>query len=68
MSAHHWGKAFAKRWVLCCVPNVVGLGFIPFLAIRSHTQRCFTSFPYGLSNNRVGLRGGGEECFVWVFF
>lgn len=34
----------------------------------SHKWRCFTSFPSGLSNNRVGLRGGGEECFVWVFF
>lgn len=33
----------------------------------SHKWRCFTSFPSGLSNNRVGLRGGGE-CFVLGFF
>lgn len=38
MSAHHWGKAFAKRWVLRCVPNIVGLGFSPFLAVRPLTN------------------------------
>lgn len=68
MSAHHWGKAFAKRWVLCCVPNIVGLEFSPSLAVRSLTNGDVL-LHFLLGWVIIGWGWGEEEnVLFWGFF
>lgn len=62
------GEGFCEKvgFVLCSKYSWSWVQSLPCSEV-SHKWRCFTSFPSGLSNNRVGLREGGQ-CFVWVFF
>lgn len=62
------GEGFCEKvgFVLCSKYSWSWVQSLPCSEV-SYKWRCFTSFPSGLSNNRVGLREGGQ-CFVWVFF
>lgn len=67
MSAHHWGKAFAKRWVLHCVSNIVGLRLGPCLTVRALTNGD-VSLHFLPGWVIPGWGWGGEEEWWWGFF